>query len=235
MALPKLNAPTYELVLPSTGEKIKFRPFLVREQKILMVAQESNEEAQIANSVGDLVKSCTFGKVDPKTSPLFDIEFLFLRIRGKSVGESTKVSITCPDDNETKVTMNVNLEDIDVHMTADHDNLIKINNDVTIHMRYPILTDLQGGFFDEDMTSRVFDVMNSCITKIEWGEKIYERTDITQKEMEEFVDSLDNNNLESVMKFFDSMPKLRHVVNIVNPKTKVKSEVVLEGLQSFLD
>ena len=185
MALPKLNTPTYELVLPSTGEKIKFRPFLVREQKILMVAQESNEEAQIASSIGDLVKSCTFGKVDPKSAPLFDIEFLFLRIRGKSVGESTKVSITCPDDNETKVTMTVNLEDIDVHMTADHDNLIKINNDVTIHMRYPILTDLQGGFFDEDMTSRVFAVMNSCITKIEWGEKIYERTDITQKEMEQ--------------------------------------------------
>ena len=132
MALPKLNAPTYELVLPSTGEKIKFRPFIVREQKTLLIAQESNDERVIADAIGQIVKSCTFNKIDSKTSPLFDIEFLFLRIRGKSVGETANVVLTCPDDEKTEVKLKINIEDINVHMTADHTNEIQLNDEIKL-------------------------------------------------------------------------------------------------------
>ena len=234
MALPKLNAPTYELVLPSTGEKIKFRPFIVREQKTLLIAQESNDESVIADAIGQIVKSCTFNKIDPKTSPLFDIEFLFLRIRGKSVGETANVVLTCPDDEKTEVKLKINIEDINVHMTADHTNEIQLNDEIKLYMRYPVLADMRDSVLDGSLTDKVFDIMNTCIEKIEWGEKIYHRTDITKKELDDFIDSMNNEMLDNVIYFFDTSPKLRHVVQITNPKTNVKSEVSLEGLQSFL-
>ena len=234
MALPKLNTPTYELVLPSTGEKIKFRPFIVREQKTLLIAQESNDERVIADAIGQIVKSCTFNKIDPKTSPLFDIEFLFLRIRGKSVGETANVVLTCPDDEKTEVKLKINIEDINVHMTADHTNEIQLNDEIKLYMRYPVLADMRDSVLDGSLTDKVFDIMNTCIEKIEWGEKIYHRTDITKKELDDFIDSMNNEMLDNVIYFFDTSPKLRHVVQITNPKTNVKSEVSLEGLQSFL-
>ena len=234
MALPKLNAPTYELVLPSTGEKIKFRPFIVREQKTLLIAQESNDERVIADAIGQIVKSCTFNKIDPKTSPLFDIEFLFLRIRGKSVGETANVVLTCPDDEKREVKLKFNIEDINVHMTADHTNEIQLNDEIKLYMRYPVLTDMRDIVLDGSLTDKVFDIKNTCIEKIEWGEKIYHRTDITKKELDDFIDSMNNEMLDNVIYFFDTSPKLRHVVQITNPKTNVKSEVSLEGLQSFL-
>ena len=234
MALPKLNSPTYELVLPSTGEKIKFRPFIVREQKLLMVAQESNEERQIAEAMGSLVKSCTFGKVDPDKSPLFDIEFLFVRIRGKSVGETASLKVTCPDDNKTEVPVKINLEDVGVHMTANHTNIIEINDEVKMHMRYPVLSDMKETFYSGSLSSKIFDIMNTCIEKIEWGEKIYQRVDITKQEINDFIDSMSNSNLDSLIQFFDTMPKLRHTIQVTNPKTNVKSNVVVEGLQNFL-
>ena len=234
MALPKLNAPTYELVLPSTGEKIKFRPFIVREQKTLLIAQESNDERVIADAIGQIVKSCTFNKIDPKTSPLFDIEFLFLRIRGKSVGETANVVLTCPDDEKTEVKLKINIEDINVHMTADQTNEIQLNDELKLYMWYPVLADLRDSVLDGSLTDKVFDIMNTCIEKIEWGEKIYHRTDITKKELDDFIDSMNNEMLDNVIYFFDTSPKLRHVVQITNPKTNVKSEVSLEGLQSFL-
>ena len=234
MALPKLNAPTYELVLPSTGEKIKFRPFIVREQKTLLIAQESNDERVIADAIGQIVKSCTFNKIDPKTSPLFDIEFLFLRIRGKSVGETANVVLTCPDDEKTEVKLKINIEDINVHMTADHTNEIQLNDEIKLYMRYPVLADMRDSVLDGSLTDKVFDIMNTCIEKIEWGEKIYHRTDITKKELDDFIDSMNNEMLDNVIYFFDTSPKLRHVVQITIPKTNVKSEVSLEGLQSFL-
>ena len=235
MALPKLNAPTYELVLPSTGEKIKFRPFIVREQKTLLIAQESSDERVIADAIGQIVKSCTFDKIDPKTSPLFDIEFLFLRIRGKSVGETANLMVTCPDDGKTQVKLKVNIEDINVHMTADHTNEVKLNDEIKLFMRYPVLADMRDSILSGGLTDKVFNILNTCIERIEWGEKTYHRSDITKKELDDFIDSMNNEMLDNVIYFFDTSPKIRHVVEVVNPKTNVKSEVVLEGLQNFLE
>ncbi len=234
MALPQLQTPTYELVLPSTGEKIKFRPFIVREQKKLLIAQESGDDKVIADAIGDIVNSCTFGKIDPKSSPLFDIEFLFLRIRGKSVGETATLMVTCPDDEKTQVKVKMNIEDINVHMTADHTNIIQLNDDIKLYMRYPVLADMKDSILEGNMTDKVFDIMNTCIERIEWGEKTYQRVDMTKKELDDFIDSMNNEMLDNVIYFFDTSPKLRHVVQITNPKTNVKSEVSLEGLQNFL-
>tara|TARA_Y100000389_G_C17400452_1_gene485028 strand:- start:202 stop:909 length:708 start_codon:yes stop_codon:yes gene_type:complete len=234
MALPKLNTPTYELVLPSTNEKIKFRPFLVKEQKVLLIAQESNDDEQVANAMGHLVKECTFGKVNPDTAPMFDIEYLFLRIRGKAVGETVELNITCPDDEKTKVRTKVNLDEINVQMTAEHTNEIKLSDSIKMFLRYPLLSDMKGVIGDVGDIERVFAILKKCINEIHHGDKIYNRVDITDKELEEFIDSMTNDQLQTVMDFFDTMPKLRHAVKVTNPKTKVKSEVVVEGLQSFL-
>ena len=210
MALPQLQTPTYELVLPSTGEKIKFRPFIVREQKKLLIAQESGDDKVIADAIGDIVNSCTFGKIDPKSSPLFDIEFLFLRIRGKSVGETATLMVTCPDDEKTQVKVKMNIEDINVHMTADHTNIIQLNDDIKLYMRYPVLADMKDSILEGNMTDKVFDIMNTCIERVEWGEKTYQRVDMTKKELDDFIDSMNNEMLDNVIYFFDTSPKLRH-------------------------
>ena len=234
MALPKLNTPTYELVLPSTGEKIKYRPFLVKEQKVLLMAQESGDDDQIANAMGDIVASCTFNKVDSHKVPMFDIEYIFLKIRGKSVGETVELNITCPDDNKTRVKVNVNLDDINCHMTTEHTNEIKLSDDVRMFLRYPLLADMKGVLSSGNDVDRVFNILSKCIVEIHDGDKTYNRIDVTDKEITEFIDSMSNMQLKLVMDFFDSMPKLRHAIKVTNPKTKVKSEVVVEGLQSFL-
>ena len=234
MALPKLNTPTYELVLPSTGEKIKYRPFLVKEQKVLLMAQESGDDDQIANAMGDIVASCTFNKLDSHKVPMFDIEYIFLKIRGKSVGETVELNITCPDDNKTRVKVNVNLDDINCHMTTEHTNEIKLSDDVRMFLRYPLLADMKGVLSSGNDVDRVFNILSKCIVEIRYGDKTYNRIDVTDKEITEFIDSMSNMQLKLVMDFFDSMPKLRHAIKVTNPKTKVKSEVVVEGLQSFL-
>ena len=234
MALPKLNTPTYELVLPSTGEKIKYRPFLVREQKILLIAQESKDDNQIADAMGEIVKICTFNSVDPETSPMFDIEYLFLKIRGKSVGETVDLTLTCPDDEITKVKVKVKLDDIDCHMSADHSNEVQITPNVKMVFRYPYLKDMKNVLESRNDLERVFNILQKCISEIHYDDKIYNRVDITDKEVNEFIESMDSSQLQQIMEFFDSMPKLRHSIKVINPKTKVKSEVVVEGLQSFL-
>lgn len=233
MALPKLNTPTYELELPSTGETLKYRPFLVKEQKLLLMAQETGEEEDIARAMGNLVHSCTFGKIDSENAALFDVEYLFLRIRGKSVGDTVKLSLTCPDDNKTKVDYNLNLEDISVNMLDDHTNEISLTDDVKIIFRYPILTDMNGITGTSDV-SGIFNLMSKCISEIHYGDDVYTKADMTNKDVDEFIDQLTGEQFEKITKFFNSMPKLRHVVNVTNPKTKKKSEIVLEGLQSFL-
>ena len=234
MALPRIETPTYSLELPSTGEKIKFRPFLVKEQKILLMAQESKNDEEIIDGVGKLVRSCTFDKIDIETTPMFDVEYLFLQIRAKSAGETATLTVTCPDDKKTNVEIKVNLEEIKPQMTEGHKNEVQITDDIKLYLKYPVLSDMKGVFADGDDIGRVFTILNKCINSIHYGEEVYNRIDITEKDINEFVDQLSTKKFDEVMEFFDTMPKLRHVVSITNPNTKVKSDVTIEGLQNFL-
>jgi len=232
MALPKLNTPTYELELPSTSEIIKYRPFLVKEQKILLIAQESGEEKQIARAMIELVESCTFGKINGKISPLFDIEYIFLRIRGKSVGEKVTLNLLCPDDEKTSVKTTIDLQDVAVQMKEEHSNEIQLNDDIKIVMGYPTLGDL-GKYTSKNESETVFDMITNCIKEIHHGDEIHHASDVSGKEMEEFVESMSTENFETVAEFFDTMPKLQHIVKVKNPKTKKQGEVRIEGMQSF--
>ena len=235
MALPRVNNPTYMLDLPSTGEKIKYRPFLVKEQKVLMMAQDTKKDAELAETMGQLVSSCTYGKIKPDTAPMFDMEYAFLKIRSKSVGSKVDVMITCPDDEVTQVKTVVDLDEIEVQMLDNHSNEVNITDSVKIVFRYPILNDMIDLKDGANDVERVFHILEKCITSIHFGDDVYQKTDITEKELNTFVDELTGEQFETLVDFFGSMPKLRHVVKITNPKTKVKSEVVLEGLESFLE
>ena len=234
MALPKLNTPTDELELPSTGEILKYRPFLVKEQKLLLIAQESGEEKQIANAMGELVNSCTFGKVNTKSAPMFDIEYLFLKIRGKSVGEKVKLNLICPDDGKTTVPYELNLEDVECQVQDDHSNEIQINEDIKIVFRYPLLNDLQNVKASAGDSEKTFHFMECCIDSIHSGDDVFQRIDIKDKELSNFIEQFTNEQFEKITQFFNTMPKLRHVVKVTNPKTKKKNEILLEGLESFL-
>ena len=234
MALPKLETPTYELELPSTGEKINYRPFLVKEQKVLMIAQGSSDEKTISNSIGTLVSNCTFNKIDPSKSPMFDIEYIFLKLRAKSVGETVELSVTCPDDNKTNVPVKINLDEINVQMTTGHTNIVNLTDDIKLHLRYPLLNDMQK-LEGETQVDKVFNILLNCIHEVHHGDKIYNAVDVTKKDLETFIDQMTTEQLQSVMDFFDTMPKVRHVIQVTNPNTKKKGEVVLEGLQNFLE
>ena len=222
MALPKLNAPTHELVLPSTGEKIKFRPFLVKEQKMLLLAQESKNEQQLIDTVVQLISNCTFEKVNAETAPMFDVEYIFLKLRSKSVGETAELNLLCNDDGKTRVPVKINLDKIDVHMTVDHTNEIQLSEDpkVKVVLSYPRLRDTRG----------VPDGI-----EIHHNDKIYNTVDTNQKDVDDFIDSMSSEQLNKILEFFTSMPKLRHTVKYVNPNTKVTNEVTLEGLSTFLE
>ena len=233
MALPKLETPIYETELPSTGKKIKYRPFLVKEQKLLLIAQESKDTKETMQSMTQLIDACTFNKINTLTSPLFDIEYLFLKIREKSVGSKITIMITCPDDNETKVPVKMDLKDVNVQMTAGHTNEIKISKDIKIIMKYPLLSDIAKVEI-EGSDNSVFSILQQCVHEIHHGDTIYHKVDMTDKDLEEFIDSFSTQQFELVTEFFETMPKLRHIVNVTNPNTKVKSEVVIEGLDSFL-
>ena len=235
MALPKLETPVYELEQPSTGETIKYRPFLVKEQKTLMMASESNDDKQVKEALAGLISNCTFSKVDPFKIPIFDVEFLFLRIRGKSVGEKIDLSLLCPDDNETRVNKSVNLEEIGVNMKVGHTNEIDITDKVKMVMRYPTLNDMTDMSSDANNIEDVFSMIRRCVHEIHDDKKVYNRVDISDKELEEFIDSLTGEQFEKVGGFFETMPKVQHSVEVTNPKTKKKGEVVIEGIQSFFD
>ena len=233
MALPKLDTPKYQLTLPSTGEKIEYRTFLVKEQKIILMAQESQDENQILNAVGDLVNSCTFGIIDAKKSPTFDIEYIFLKIRSRSVGETTSVNVVCPDDNETQGPVKINLDEIELLTNKDHKTNIQLTDKFTLNFRYPLMSDLYG-IDANDTTETSFALINKCVTSIQYGDEIYNRVDMTDAELNDFLEQMNSKQFAEVMDFFNGMPKLRHIIKVTNPKTKVQSEVVLEGLQSFL-
>ena len=232
MALPRINNPTYELDLPSTGEKIKFRPFLVKEQKVLMMAQDGKKDSEIAETMGQLVSSCTYGKVKPDTSPMFDMEYVFLQVRSKSVGESVELNITCPDDGKTKVPVKVDLSEVAVQMSVDHKAEIELTDDIKLVMGYPTLYSSQKVDGDSD-TETVFKLMQGCISEIHFGDDVYRKVDISKKELDEFFGSLTSEMLAKVQEFFETMPKLRHIIDVKNPKTKKKNEVMLEGLGDF--
>ena len=235
MALPKLQTSEYTLILPSTQEEIKFRPFLVKEQKILMIAQESGEESQIASAVGQLVDGCTFGSVDANLSPMFDIEYVFLQLRAKSVGSKITLNVTCPDDNETQVEIEVDVDDIQVQMSLEHNQDIEITDGISIHFRYPRLKDLQGMASELSDFEKTLILVVECVETITSGEEVINRIDMTQDEIVEFIDSMNSTQMEDVLKFFETMPKVRHIIDVVNPKTKKKGEILLEGLESFLE
>ena len=222
MALPKLETAVYTLTVPSTDEEIKYRPFLVKEQKRMIMAQESKDDKQILDAMIQLIRDCTFNKVDPSKCPLFDAEYIFLQIRAKSVGETISVNITCPDDEKTIVSKTIPISEINISVFDDHINEINITDDIKIT------------FSKASTTEMAFAVINDCLREISWDDKTYNKTDITNKELTDFIDNLSNEQFEKLMKFFETMPKLRHVLEVENPKTKVKSEVTIEGLQSFL-
>jgi len=232
MALPKLNTPQHELELPSTGEKIKFRPFLVKEQKLLMMAQESDKEEEISEAVMNIIDSCTTG-IDARKLPIFDIEYVFLKLRTKSVGETAEIKVKCPDDNKTFVDVTIKLDEVAVHMTADHTNVVQLTDNIKMIMKYPLMNDMKGVDFDDGI-SGTFSLISKCVHEIHDGDNIHNRIDMTDIELNDFIDTMDTQQFEKIMDFFNTMPKLRHAITVVNPKTKKKGEVMLEGLDSFL-
>ena len=239
MPLPKIATPSYELELPSTGKTIQYRPFLVKEEKLLVIALESEDIKQITNAIKAVIRSCILTKgIKVETLPTFDIEYLFLNIRGKSVGEDISVNLTCPDDNETQVTVDVNLDDIKVEKSDDHTNQIKLDTNLMMELKYPSLNEFIKNNFDPNDTSKnpmeqSFDLVGSCIDKIYNEDEVWVAADCTKKEITDFLDSMNSNQFKEVENFFETMPKLSHTVKIVNPKTKVESDIVLEGLASF--
>ena len=235
MALPKLNTPTYELEVPSTDEKIKYRPFLVKEEKILLMAMESKDNTQIINAVKDIVSSCTFEKLNAATMPMFDMEYIFLNIRAKSVGEISKLKILCPDDKKTYASVELDLTKVEVQVDDEHSNKIELTDDMGIIMTYPTIDSfLESGIENID-ASNMLDVIGTCILQIyeEKGEKVYQAKDQTKKELTEFIESMDSKQFKKLQSFFDTMPKLKHTIKVKNPKTKVESEVTLNGLADF--
>ena len=217
--------------MPSTGEKVKFRPFLVKEQKLLLIAQESEDDQQIMETMQKLVSDCTFGKVDALASPLFDIEYVFLKLRSKSVGEDVEIMVPVPD-SEDFVPTKLNLDEVDVLQNSDHSNEIQLTDDVKIIKSYPTIKDMHR-FEGDDETAQTFDLISSCISQIHHGDEIHYRTDVSNKEMNDFVDSLTVENLDALGVFFQTMPQLSHMVKVKHPKTKKNVEVELTGLQSF--
>jgi len=235
MALPKLNTPTYELEVPSTDEKIKYRPFLVKEEKILLMALESGKNADIIQAVKDIVSECTFGKIDLGTMPMFDIEYIFLNIRAKSVGEISKLKLLCPDDKKTYVDTEINLSEVQVQVDEGHTNKIELTDDMGMIMTYPTIDSFTETGIQNVNASNMLDVISVCILQIyeKNGEKVYQAKDQTKKELIEFVEQLNTKQFKQLQKFFDTMPKLKHIVKVKNPKTKKSGEVVLTGLNDF--
>ena len=239
MPLPKIATPSYELELPSTGKTIQYRPFLVKEEKLLVIALESQDTKQITNAIKAVIRSCVLTKsVKVENLPTFDIEFLFLNIRGKSVGEDIDVKIICPDDEETEVSVNVNLDDIKVQKSEGHSNQIKLDKDLMMELKYPSLNEFVKSNFDPNDTERSamdqsFDLISTCIDKIYNEDEVWVAADCTKKEIKDFLESMNSSQFKQIETFFDTMPKLSQSIKGTNPKTKVESDVVLEGLASF--
>ena len=237
MPLPTIATPTYELELPSTGKKIKYRPFLVKEEKLLVLALETEDTKQISTAIKTVLKNCIQSRgVKVENLPTFDIEFLFLNIRGKSVGEEIEVNLIAPDDKETSVPVTINIDDIKIKKNKGHTNKIKLDKTLMMEMKYPSLDEFVKNNFDFDGEvdmDQSFDLIASCIDKIYNEEEVWSTADCTKKEVKDFLEQMNSLQFKEIESFFDSMPKLSHSVTFTNPKTKVESTVVLEGLSSF--
>ena len=239
MPLPKIATPTYELVLPSTGKKIKYRPFLVKEEKILILALESQDSKQITTAIKSTLKSCIQTRgIKVEELPTFDIEYIFLNIRGKSVGESVDVIVTCPDDGETTVETQIFLDEIQVQKNEKHNRDIVLDQNLTLRMKYPSLDEFIKNNFDVSSANDILfeeslDIIASCIDVVYNADESWAASDCTKKELSEWLDTLNSNQFKQIETFFETMPKLSHTVKVTNPKTKVESDVTLEGITSF--
>ena len=238
MPLPKISTPTYELEIPSSGKKIKYRPFLVREEKILVMALESEDMKQITNAIVEILSDCIQTRgVKVTELATFDIEYLFLNIRGKSVGETIEVNVTCPDDGETSAEVSIDIDSIKVQKEKDHKNIIKLDDTLSMKMKYPSIEQfVENNFEVQDDVSNVDQSLNmivSCIEMVYNAEECWSAADCTQKEMQDFIEQMNTKQFKEIEEFFKSMPKLTHTITVKNPKTKVESEVTLEGLASF--
>jgi len=233
MALPKLNIPTHRLILPSTGDEVKFRPFLVKEQKLLLMAQQSDDEKETIDNMIQMIENCT--NLNVTNLPVFDVEYLFLKIRAKSVGDIIELNLLCPDDEVTYANVSLDLNDVEVQIDETHKKIIDITDDVKMIMKYPQISDVKLNNVSQTETESVFEILKKCILEVHNGDEIINSVDMKTEEISDFIDCLNTEQFENVMQFFNTMPKVRHVVEVTNPKTGVKSEVLLEGLQSFLE
>mgnify|MGYP001452091845 FL=1 len=237
MPLPKIATPTYELELPSTEQTVRYRPFLVKEEKLLVLALETEDTKQITNAIKSVLKSCVLTKgVKVETLPTFDIEYLFLNIRGKSVGEELEVKVICPDDEKTEVPITIDLDEVKVQKSEGHNKQLKLDDNLMMEMKYPSLEQFiknNFDFNDANQMEQSFDLIGSCIDKIYSEDEVWATADCTKKEVKEFLESMNSSQFKDIEKFFETMPKLSHTIKVKNPKTKVESEVVLEGLASF--
>ena len=239
MPLPKVNTPTYELVLPSTGKKLKYRPFLVREEKILIMALESENVKQITEAVIEILESCILTKnFEINDLATFDLEYLFLNVRSKSVGETVEINVTCPDDNKTTVPMSIDLDSIKVKKDRKHKNTIKLDETLSLKLKYPSVVQFIENNFEASEKSEVsntLDMIISCIDTIYTEEESWLASESTTKELEDFVDQLNTKQFKMIEDFFATMPKLTHSIKVKNPTTEVESTVVLEGLAAFFN
>jgi len=236
MPLPKISTPTYELELPSTGKKVKYRPFLVKEEKILIIAMESEDEKQITNAIKDVISSCIITRgIKVEQLSTFDIEYLFLNIRGKSVGEDVEVMVTCPDDGVTQIPTTISLDDIKVQKGENHTRDIKLDDELILRMKYPSLNEfIKNNFSSEEISvDNTFDLISSCVEQVYSEEESWAAADCTKKELREFLEQLSSKQFKEIETFFETMPKLSHTVTVKNPKTGVESDIVLEGLTAF--
>ena len=238
MALPKIDAPTYELTLPSTDLKVKYRPFLVKEEKILLIAMETGKENEIYEATKQIVDSCTFNTLEVENLPMFDLEYIFLNIRARSVGEISKFKVICPDDKKTYANVEIDLTKVEVQVDDEHTNTIIVdeNRKLGVVLKYPTMSILKSGTnIDSASMDTIFDMLTTCVDHIFEGEKIYPAKDSTPQEIKEFFEGLSQESFTKIKNFFDTMPRVRHEIEVTNPVTKVKSKVTLQGLNDFFE
>ena len=237
MPLPKIATPTYELELPSTQKKVRYRPFLVKEEKVLLIALESEDTKEITNAIRAVIKSCVLTRgIKVETLPTFDIEYLFLNIRGKSVGETIEVNLICPDDGVTEVKKNIPIDDIQIQRTDGHTNQIKLDDNIMMELKYPSLDQFIKNNFDfaeGNQMDQSFELIGTCIDKIYTEEEVWTASDCTKKELTEFLESMNSSQFKEIENFFETMPKLTHTIKVKNPNTDKENDAVLEGLASF--